>query len=216
MTGPKLPKPAKPLPVVKESDRLYGHSGYTGTDAKELARRASAARNVEITEELFLVVCDRLVQGEPLVLICADTTMPARPKLMRYLYQNEKAREIYYAAREMQCETLAEEALIIASDDSNDFSFDARGKRTSHNDVVQRARLKIDQLNRTMSKMSPKRFGDKNFTEIQGSANHPVTIQVNTGVPRDETSLIRGGLAAPKIIEGVVATATKDSTKDAD
>jgi hypothetical protein len=203
MTGPL--KPLKPLPPVKEADRLYGHSGYGGSDAKELARRASLVRDVQITEELFLAVCDRLVQGEPLVLICADNAMPSRPQIMRYIHQNEKARETYYAAREMQCETLAEEAMLIASDDSNDFSYDPRGKRISHNDVVQRARLKTDALWKTMSKMAPRRFGDKNITEIQGNANNPVALQVITGVPRAEGSLIRGEIVAPKIIEGVIA-----------
>jgi hypothetical protein len=199
-------KPSRPpLPAVKEANRLYGHSGYTGADAKELARLASKARDIEVTEELFLTICDRLVQGEPLVLICADMSMPARPHLMRYLYKNEKAREIYYAAREMQCETIVEEANIIATDDSNDSSYDPRGRRISHNEVVQRARLKIDQLRWAASKLAPKRYGDKNVTEIQGSANQPVMLQVITGVKRGPNSLIGGQLVAPKIIEGVVA-----------
>lgn len=200
----KPAKPRKALPPVKESDRSYGHSGYKGADAKELARQAGLARNVVVTEELFLAVCDRLVEGEPLVLICADTSMPSRPQLMRYLYQNEKARETYYSARDMMAESLVEEANLIASDDSNDFSHDERGKRISHNDVVQRARLKIDQLKWAATKMSPKRYGDKNTTEIQGNASMPVVLQVITGVPRSSTSLIRGELAAPEVIEGTV------------
>jgi hypothetical protein len=216
MPGPTA-KPPKPLPPVP-ADRLYGYSGYTGADAKELARHAAAARPVELTEELFFTVCDRLIQGEPLVLICADRTMPSRPQLMRYMFKNEKARETYYAAREMQCETLAEEALLIAVDDSNDFSVETRvGKggqeyqqRVSHNDVVQRARLKIDQLNRTMAKMAPRRFGDKNVTEIQGNPNQPVALQIITGVPRNEHSLIRGELVAPKIIEAAAAETKGD------
>jgi hypothetical protein len=124
---------------------------------------------------------------------------------MRYLHQSEKAREIYYAAKEMQAETLVEEANLVASDDSNDFSIDKSGRRISHNDVVQRARLKIDQLKWAAAKLAPKRFGDKNVTEIQGNANQPVILQVNTGVTRGPGSLIGGELAAPKIIEGVVA-----------
>ena len=79
------------------------------------------------------------------------------------------------------------------------------------NDVVQRARLKIDQLKWAAAKMAPKRYGDKNITEIQGNTNQPVTLQVVTGVTRGQNSLIGGELAAPKIIEGVVA---KESIKD--
>lgn len=213
MPGPK-PEPIKDLPAPPE-DRLYGHSGYTGANAMELARQASLKRDVEMTDDLFMVVCDRLIQGEPLVLICADRAMPSRPQLMRYLFKSESAREAYYAAREMQAETLFEEALLIANDDSNDHSIETRvGKggteytqRVSHNDVLQRAKIKVDQLNRTAAKMSPKRFGDKNVTTVQGDPNAPVALQVITGVPRNEQSLIRGELAAPKVIEG---TAVED------
>lgn len=203
--------PPKPLPAPPE-DRLYGYSGLTGADAREMARQADLTRDVELSDDLFMQVCDRLIQGEPLVMICADRAMPSRKQLMRHLFKNEAAREMYYAAREMQCETLAEEALMIAADDSNDFSIETRvGKggqeytqRISHNDVVQRARIKIDQLNRTMSKMAPRRFGDKTTTEIKGDPNAPVTLQVITGVPRTDTSFIRGEIAAPKVIEGEI------------
>jgi hypothetical protein len=206
-------KPPQPLPPVNEAERLYGHSGYTGVNAKELARQAGLVRDVEVTEELFLAVCDRLVEGEPLVLICADRTMPSRPQLMRYLHKNEKARETYDSAKAMLAETIVEEANLVASDDSNDFSYDSKGRRWSHNDVVQRARLKIDQLKWAASKFAPKRFGDKNITEIQGNPNQPVTLQVITGVTRGPNSLIGGEIVAPKIIEAVVAS---EGTKDED
>lgn len=201
------------LPPVDEKTRAFGASGYKGANAKELARLARAKREIEMTSDAFLEVCIRLVQGEPLVLICADTTMPSQPQVMKYLFENETARELYYAAREMQMETLAEEAMTIANDDSDDHSFDGKGRRFSHNEVVQRARVKIDTIKFMMQKMSPKRYGDKSVTEIQGSADQPVVLQVVTGVPRSEGSLIRGEVVAPKIIEGI---AVQKSIKDAD
>lgn len=202
------------LPPVDEKKRTFGSSGYRGVDAKELAKMARAKRDVEMTAETFLTVCDRLSQGEPLVLICADKTMPSQPQIMRHLFNDANARDMYYAAREMQMETLAEEAMTIANDDSQDHSFDPKGRRTSHNEVVQRARVKIDTIKFMMQKMSPKRYGDKSITEIQGNPDQPVVLQVVTGVPRSDGSLIRGGLAAPKIIESTVVQ--NNSIKDAD
>ncbi len=205
-----IPNKFTPLPPIDEDKRLYGHSGYTGPNARELARRARLSRDVLVTEENFLTICDRMIEGEPLIRICADPTLPCIPHVMRYIHNNEKARDTYYSARETQAETLQEEAMLIALDDSNDFSVDDRGKRISHNDVVQRARVKIDQLNRTAAKLAPKRFGDKNITEIQGSSDKPVTLQVITGVTRSENSLIPG-VAAPKIIEGTAVKGIKDA-----
>lgn len=206
---PKSGEPPKDLPAPP-ADRLYGYSGLKGADAREMARQADLTRPVDMSDDLFMQVCDRLIQGEPLVMVCSDRAMPSRPQLMRYLFKNEKAKDLYYAAREMQAETLFEEALLIAHDDSNDFSIETRvGKggteytqRISHNDVLQRAKIKVDQLNRTAAKMNPKRFGDKNVTTVQGDPNQPVALQVVTGVPRTDNSLIRGELAAPKLIEG--------------
>ncbi len=187
------------LPPVDENARALGSSGYKGADAKELARLASKTRDVELTSELFLRVCDRLVEGETLTMICADRTMPSTKQFNRYLYTDEKALDTYYRAREMQMECYAEEALTIANDDSDDSSIDDRGRRISHNEVVQRARVKIDTIKFMMSKMAPKRFGDKNFTEIAGNPDQPVTLQVVTGVPRAEGSLIH---SMPTLITG--------------
>lgn len=164
-----------------------------------------------MTEELFLTVCDRLIEGEPLVLICADQTMPSRPQMMRYIHRDEKARELYYAAKEMQAETLAEEAMLIATDDSNDSSIDQKtGRRVSHNDVVSRSKLRIDAIFKIMGSVAPGRYGNKSTTEIRGNADKPVTLEVVTGVPRSTDSLIKG-IGAPKIIEGV---AVERSIKD--
>lgn len=196
---------------IDEKDRPFGYSGYTGADAKELSRLAAKPRDVKVTEENFLQICDRLAEGEPLVLICADQTMPSRRDLMRFLYKDEKALEMYYHAREMQMEAFAEEALSVANDDSQDYSIDDKGRRISHNDVVQRARLKIETMWRTMSRMAPRRFGEKNFTEIQGNPNQPVVLSVVTGVPRHAGSLVRGESNPPKVIEGTVQRAPDDS-----
>ncbi len=199
------------LPTIDEENRAFGASGHRGANAKELARQASAVRAVVLTKDLFMDVCMRLVRGEPLVMICADRSMPSTKQFMEYIFQDQAAREVYYTAREMQMESLAEEAMTIANDDSDDNSIDNRGRRISHNEVVQRARVKIDTIKFMMSKMSPKRFGDKNVTEIQGSTDQPVMLQVVTGVPRGADSLVRG--EAPKLIESAVVA--QKSIKDA-
>ena len=124
------------------------------------------------------------------------------------MHKDEKARELYYAAQECRMETMADEILTISYDDSQDFSVDKNGRRISHNDVVQRARLKTDNLKWTMAKMAPKRFGEKNQTEISGAGGAPVAMTIITGVPRSVDSLVRHNLPAPKIIEGEKAEGT--------
>ncbi len=157
---------------------------------------------VEMTDDLFFLVCERIAQGEFLNAICAEEGMPSQSQMYRYLHKNEKARDTYYDARENQQEAWADEILAISYDTSQDFSVDDRGRRVSHNDVVQRARLKTDNLKWLMARMAPKRFGEKNQTEISGSGGAPVAMTIITGVPRSENSLIRRALPEPKLIEG--------------
>ena len=169
-----------------------------------------------MTDELFFQLCDRLSQGETLVTICADKSMPAKSQLYKRLYADEKSREIYYAAREIQMEAMAEEILEISDDASQDFSVDDRGRRISHNDVVQRARLKTDTRKFLMSKMAPRRFGDKNVTEISGAGGAPLAMTIITGVPRGPEAVTRRALPELKTIEGEKVTEPAETTEKKD
>jgi hypothetical protein len=187
-----------------EDKPTLGTTGLTGQASKDLHKLAQKSRPVAFTEELFVKLLDRLAQGETLVAICADQTMPTRQSLFQKLYKDENARELYYAAREMQMEAMAEEILELSDNAENDWSTDDRGRRMANNDVIQRARLKVDTRKFIMAKMAPRRFGEKNFTEVSGDPNKPLTLTVVTGVPRGALSLVRGDLPAPKILEGKV------------
>jgi hypothetical protein len=187
-----------------EDKPTLGTTGLTGQASIDLQKRAQKSRPVAFTEELFIKLLDRLAQGETLVAICADQTMPTRQSLFQKLYKDENARELYYAAREMQMEAMAEEILELSDNAENDWSTDDRGRRVANNDVLQRARLKVDTRKFIMAKMAPRRFGEKNFTEVSGDPNKPLTLTVVTGVPRSAFSLVRGDLPAPKILEGKV------------
>jgi hypothetical protein len=187
-----------------EDKPTLGTTGLTGQASIDLQKLAQKPRPVAFTEELFIKLLDRLAQGETLVAICADQTMPTRQSLFQKLYKDENARELYYAAREMQMEAMAEEILELSDNAENDWSTDDRGRRMANNDVIQRARLKVDTRKFIMAKMAPRRFGEKNFTEVSGDPNKPLTLTVVTGVPRGALSLVRGDLPAPKILEGKV------------
>jgi hypothetical protein len=187
-----------------EDKPTLGTTGLTGQASIDLQKLAQKPRPVAFTEELFIKLLDRLAQGETLVAICADQTMPTRQSLFQKLYKDENARELYYAAREMQMEAMAEEILELSDNNSDDWSTDDRGRRVANNDVLQRARLKVDTRKFIMAKMAPRRFGEKNFTEVSGDPNKPLTLTVVTGVPRGAFSLVRGDLPAPKILEGKV------------
>src|SRR5690606_31084702 len=119
-------------------------------------------------------ICERIACGESLRRICLDETMPALSTVFRWLYANEVFRDQYSRAREAQQEYLALEILEIADDGSNDTYIDEEGKPRVDHDVIQRSRLRVDTRKWIMSKMAPKKYGDKVDVNHGGQVDNPL------------------------------------------
>lgn len=107
--------------------------------------------------------------------ICRDETMPHREAVRRWLMSNEKFRGQYAYAREMQADFHAEELLEIADDATNDW-MRRNGKEDEpgwvvNSEHIQRSRTRIDTRKWLMSKLAPKRYGEK--LAIGGDADAP-------------------------------------------
>jgi hypothetical protein len=81
----------------------------------------------------------------------------------------------YARAREAGLERLAEEILEIADDSSHDTKVDERGNERCDNEWVQRSRLKVDARKWLLSKLLPKKYGDK--VDVT-SGGEPIAPQV--------------------------------------
>ena len=71
---------------------------------------------------------------------------------------------------------MAEEILAIADDGINDTYVDDDGRPRVDNDVIQRSRLRVDTRKWLMSKMAPKRFGDKVDVNHGAQPDNPLTV----------------------------------------
>lgn len=153
------------------------------------------ARPTIFTEELADAICERLAAGESLVRICAGDGFPSETTVYRWLQTNPAFRDKYAQAREVQAERMADEILEIADDASNDWMVrytngggDAPGWALN-GEHVQRSRLRIDSRKWLMSKMLPKKYGDKVQQELTGADGGPVQID------RVERVIVRGNAA---------------------
>lgn len=115
---------------------------------------------VEFTEEIFTAICERMAEGEGLRKICRDPEMPDRTTVLRWIENDTGRQTKYQRAREALMDWYSEEILEIAFDDKGDIISEG-GKIMGNHAAVQRARLKVDALKWTMSKLHPKRYGDK-------------------------------------------------------
>lgn len=133
------------------------------------------------TDALAEEICARLADGESLVEICHSENIPSRETVRRWLRDDVEFRGRYARAREEQADFYADEIIGIASDGRNDWE-ERENARTGatfialNAEAVQRSRLRVDTLKWVMSKLAPKKYGDKIDVEHSGDMRVKVTI----------------------------------------
>lgn len=123
------------------------------------------ARPTLYSPVLAVKICERIALGEPLRAICRDDDMPGETTVRRWLSDDEQFRRQYAHAREEQAEHMAEEIVAIADDSRADteIRYDAKGNEyeAPNNEWMARSRLRVDTRKWLMSKLAPKKYGEK-------------------------------------------------------
>lgn len=102
-------------------------------------------RPTTYTEKLANTICERIAEGESVRSIARDSTMPAASTIFKWRLELPIFSEQYDKAKDIGLEVRAEELDEIAA---------------TYEDL-NRAKLIIDTHKWNMSKLKPKRFGDK-------------------------------------------------------
>lgn len=130
-------------------------------------------------------ICERIFSGEGLREICRDPEMPSRSMIYRWLEANTDFRDQYARARDGLYDYWAEDIVEISDDATNDWmerrSEAEKGAGVQNGYVlngehVQRSRLRVDSRKWLLSKLAPKKYGDKLATEISGPDGGPVEV----------------------------------------
>lgn len=125
------------------------------------------ARPSEYTPEIGDEICLRISQGESVRAIVKSESMPSSSSIYRWLLDEDKKPfwEQYEKARNIQAELMFEELLEIADDGTNDYVEKERENGSTYtildSEHVQRSRLRIDTRKWFLSKVLPKKFGEK-------------------------------------------------------
>lgn len=130
-------------------------------------------RPTDYSEELGTLICGRLADGESLRQICRSDDMPDKATVLRWIPKQPAFRDQYAHAREMQSEHWADEILEIADDGTNDWTErenkDGTTTEVVDHDHIARSRLRVDSRKWLMSKLAPKKYGDKVTQEHAGA-----------------------------------------------
>ncbi len=100
------------------------------------------------TEKLATIICERIASGESLRRICKDDSMPARKTIHLWLLDEDKKSFLhqYNIASDIRADELFDSLQIIADNTKGE---------------VQRDRLRVDTRKWYLSKIMPKKYGDK-------------------------------------------------------
>lgn len=110
------------------------------------------------TKELADEVCQRIGLGESMRSVCRDEKMPAMSTIFKWLRDLPPFTEQYTRATEERTES-HQELLLEIGDSAIEHAETADPKASGA--VVQAYKIKGDNLKWSMSKMKPKKYGDK-------------------------------------------------------
>lgn len=155
------------------------------------------ARPSIYTQELADAICERLSHGESLRTVCRDDEMPSVATIFNWMRSKEGFLEQYTRAKEESADAMAEDILEIADNeveqplvvDGIPFQVDGKLVMIKDNVSVNHAKLRVDTRKWLMSKMKPKKYGERVTNEHTGKDGGPIesSVQINfVPVSRDK------------------------------
>jgi hypothetical protein len=133
----------------------------------------SEGRPTDFTPELGDLICALICEGYSLRKIAKNDEMPRVSTILDWVMKGTRGDERYEAFSEqyarsldIRTDNMAEELLEISDDDSLDVGVTEDGKPYVKGEHIQRSRLKVDTRKWLMSKMKPKKYGEKLQQEI--------------------------------------------------
>ena len=145
-----------------------------------------AYSNKEI-DKIFKEILTSIEKGMALRTILKDSNMPSSQTFYKWLDEDKDKTKQYARATELRAENIFEDILDIADNNTKDI-ITKEGEERVNNDVIQRSRLMVDARKWYLSKLNPKKYGDKIETTLQGGDNPIQTTVISLGAgvnPKD-------------------------------
>lgn len=139
-------------------------------------------RPSDFTDEIAIAICEELAAGKSLREICKAEGMPDRSTVFRWLAKYDSFRDQYARAREVQAELYADEIVDISDDGTNDWMQRQNGDNppilVPNHEHISRSKLRVDSRKWLLSKLLPKKYGDKVTQEVTGADGGPIAHSI--------------------------------------
>lgn len=133
-------------------------------------------------EDTFQLIIDRIENGESLRSVLRGENMPSSQTFYIWVDSDELKSKRYARATEFRADTIFDEMFDIADDGTNDYISQDIGDglevQKLNSEHIQRSRLRIDTRKWALSKMNPKKYGDR--TVLAGDKDNPLIPETFT------------------------------------
>jgi len=137
------------------------------------------AYSEESKNEIFNSIISDIENGASLRSALRKDKMPSSSTFFIWIEEDEVKSKQYTRATELRAENMFEDILSIVDENTNDTITLEDGREIVNNDVIQRARLRMDARKWMLGKMNPKKYGDKIQQEHSGEIKQtPSSINV--------------------------------------
>jgi hypothetical protein len=129
-------------------------------------------------------ICERVSNGESLLQICVDESMPARSTIHRWLIESNadgtpkhpNFRDNYARATELRADVAFDEINKIADETPALIKSTAEKKSSA---MAQAQRLRVDSRKWTAARMFPKKYSERHVVTTEDAEGNTVPIQGN-------------------------------------
>lgn len=119
----------------------------------------------QFTQDLADEICSRLMSGVSLREVCRSDDMPYRARVHEWLNAYPDFSDQYARACEIRADEIFDEIFDIADNSENDWMDrkypDGHAETVENGEAIRRSQMRIDARKWALSKMQPKKYGDK-------------------------------------------------------
>ena len=146
--------------------------------------KRKAGRPSSYSESMATKICNRMSDGESLRQICRSPGMPRLPTVLRWADDNLEFRDRYARARSAMLEHWAQEILTIADTPRKGTTVTEKpdGTEIKTADMIEHRRLQVDARKWLLSKLAPKKYGDRSALEVSGPDGAPIKSEASVTV----------------------------------
>lgn len=139
---------------------------------REVTTNARARREaVSFSDELLAEMLDRVASGESLNQICEESGMPTRKTFYQWVSDDPAIRNMYEVALSLRADWVFDQIIEIA-----DEPVGTTDNGSTDSGAVAKQKLQVDARKWVLSKMAPKKYGEKLESTIVGDGDNPLVI----------------------------------------